>query len=361
MGLIVEKKRDMETKQKWLRLLRDNSVVFYGVGDTFAYKLSQLADLGIKPAALAESGSERVGMRLYGYRVMNEERLRDNDAYIYITSGMYYGEIREYLIGNGIEEWRICPVLFENDFEWGASYDAHILKNRQAYCELSRMLEDELSLEVLQNRIDFFFDRKRENFLKVRSHIMYFERDLISFSNEGVFLDVGAFDGDTIKGFNDFTNGGYGKIFAFEPEPQNINKLKGIAAYYKDLKIIPCGCGSNEGETAFSQGARDTGMSTAGDLRQQGVRMLPVIPIDNVVAGEKVEFIKMDIEGSEMDALKGAEGCIRECKPALAISVYHRPEDIYAIPIWIKSIRSDYKFYLRHYSDATAETVCFAV
>ncbi|MCL1983378.1 MAG: FkbM family methyltransferase, partial [Clostridiales bacterium] len=72
-------------------------------------------------------------------------------------------------------------------------------------------------------------------------------------------------------------------------------------------------------------------------------------------------YIKMDIEGAELMALKGAENIIRSHKPKLAISAYHKPEDVYTLPMLIRSYRNDYKFYLRHYTNSLNETVLYAV
>ena len=76
---------------------------------------------------------------------------------------------------------------------------------------------------------------------------------------------------------------------------------------------------------------------------------------------EEVTFIKMDLEGSELRALMGAERIIRQYKPKLAISLYHKPEDIWELPLYILSLNSEYIFFIDHYSVATAETVLYAL
>lgn len=76
---------------------------------------------------------------------------------------------------------------------------------------------------------------------------------------------------------------------------------------------------------------------------------------------EKVTFIKMDIEGAEMDALKGAEQTIRKYKPKLAISIYHEENDFWEIPLLIKSFVPEYQFYVRHHSDNCSETILYAI
>src|SRR5207249_12176342 len=90
---------------------------------------------------------------------------------------------------------------------------------------------------------------------------------------------------------------------------------------------------------------------------------LPTRTIDSLVADgvlPRIDFLKMDIEGSELDALRGAEVALRRWKPKLAISLYHRPEDFFEIPIWIDSLQCGYRLFLDHYSIHDEETVLYA-
>ena len=91
-----------------------------------------------------------------------------------------------------------------------------------------------------------------------------------------------------------------------------------------------------------------------------GTDSIEVTALDVCLYYKGVTFIKMDIEGAEYEALKGAERIIREQKPKLAICVYHKPEDIWELPELILEFNESYKFYLRHYSYQDNETVLYA-
>ncbi len=91
------------------------------------------------------------------------------------------------------------------------------------------------------------------------------------------------------------------------------------------------------------------------------VERVIVRTIDNVLDGQKATFIKMDIEGAELVALKGAKKTLQMYKPKLAISLYHNNRDILEIPIWLKETVPDYKFYLRHYSNKRWDLVLYCV
>ena len=88
---------------------------------------------------------------------------------------------------------------------------------------------------------------------------------------------------------------------------------------------------------------------------------MPVDTIEHILGDVRPTFIKMDIEGSELRALKGAEQSIHKYRPKLAISIYHRPEDIFTLPDLLLSYHPDYKFYLRHYSLGYFDTVLYAI
>ena len=95
----------------------------------------------------------------------------------------------------------------------------------------------------------------------------------------------------------------------------------------------------------------------------EGTEIGEVVSIDDYFCGsdEKVSFIKMDIEGAELDALEGGRKIIGSYLPKLAICIYHKPEDLWKIPLFIKNNWNDYKIYIRHHTELMTETVCYAV
>lgn len=104
------------------------------------------------------------------------------------------------------------------------------------------------------------------------------------------------------------------------------------------------------------------GQGTGGSriVEQETDNSIAVVSLDSCV-NDRVTFIKMDIEGAEMEALKGAESIIKSQKPKLAICVYHKEQDMTEIPIFIKKLVPEYKLFMRHYSNDAGETVLYAV
>jgi len=99
---------------------------------------------------------------------------------------------------------------------------------------------------------------------------------------------------------------------------------------------------------------------SASTISSDGDTSIKVDKLDNII-DSYVSFIKMDIEGAEQDAIEGAKKTIKKYHPRLAISAYHKADDIWKIPELILAIRSDYKIYLRHYTEGFTETVIFFI
>lgn len=152
--------------------------------------------------------------------------------------------------------------------------------------------------------------------------------------------------------------GGYRRIYAWDPDEENLNRLKENTRKFDNIVCIPYGMWSEKTELFFH--SIGTGSSGIVENGADDVQRIKVDSIDNVCSGDKVTFIKMDIEGSEVEALKGAVNVIKRDKPKLAICIYHKPEHLYEIPFWIKETVPEYKLYIRQHSDTASETVLYA-
>jgi FkbM family methyltransferase len=184
----------------------------------------------------------------------------------------------------------------------------------------------------------------------------YFDREIMIPCEHEVFIDGGSLDGGDSRHFMEWCGGSYDRIYAFEPDEENYKKVEKLSTMYKNL--VPCmeGLWSKTTELSFSSGIRENSR-----ISGSGSSKVKVVSIDEKLDGKPATFIKMDIEGSEMEALCGAEQTIRKYQPKLAICVYHKPEDIIDIPKKILEMNPAYKLYLRHYSYLHTETVLYAV
>lgn len=224
--------------------------------------------------------------------------------------------------------------------------------------KLADMLEDDFSRFTLERLLAYRKTNDAKYLKGIVVRPQYFQKDIFGPVQDEVFVDGGAFIGDTLDAFMKEFTGGYKKIYSWEPDESNIKFLQRRQEKYKNITVLPYGLWSEETELCFDQ----QGNSNSAIVEQNGqtAQYVKVNSIDNLCADEKITFIKMDIEGSELAALHGAENVIKRDKPRMAICIYHKPEDLYAIPFWIKSAVPEYKLYIRQHSRSWTETVVYA-
>lgn len=249
-----------------------------------------------------------------------------------------------------------------------------VLKNVDNLDELYNRLGDDISKDVMVAFINTRISGNPEEIYQLRSGENHqYDYNVLNIGEDEVMVDCGSFDGDTIADYLRYTNNRVKKIYACEPDDKNIGKINqrfNEQAIRKLIQIVPMGVWSEETVLKFAKG-KDSASSfnnsstvnrfIADELQYNKV---PVTTIDKIIGGDEATFIKMDIEGSELDALKGAEKTIRRCYPKLAICVYHKERDLVDIPNYIMSLENDtfyYKFYMRHHSVSLAETVLYAI
>ncbi|MCH5250058.1 MAG: FkbM family methyltransferase [Lachnospiraceae bacterium] len=285
---------------------------------------------------------------------------------IYIFGAGSYGRViidfyKEYmtirgLIDNDISKVGKClgggvPVVSFSDFLERGGKNAKVIISSRLYCK--EMFNQLIEAGILQ-----------ENILNLGELInnlvsrQYFDLPALNSreTDREVFIDGGCFSGFSSLGFIKWCNEKFEKIYAFEPDSINLLKCKKVLADYADkCEIIPKGLWDSTKDLRFANlGAGDSCISDDGNI------IIPVTNLDEVVK-EKVTFLKLDIEGAEYKALLGARKIIKRDSPRLAICVYHKPEDIWELPELLLDINPNYKFYFRHYSIATHETILYAV
>lgn len=185
--------------------------------------------------------------------------------------------------------------------------------------------------------------------------------DFFKLSEEEVFVDAGGYVGDTILEFINKVEGKYKKIYSFEPDEMLLSIIATLIEKQQllDVEVFPYGLYNSSGEMNFWNGS-ETGSSKISDVGSLKIRTRK---LDDIIPDEiEVSYIKMDIEGVEREALKGADTIIKKYYPKLAISIYHRADDLWEIPYQIMTDYPDYDLYIRHYREYEAtETVCYAV
>ncbi|MDR0378335.1 MAG: FkbM family methyltransferase [Candidatus Accumulibacter sp.] len=172
-----------------------------------------------------------------------------------------------------------------------------------------------------------------------------------------VFVHAGCYNGDTQKSYINWFGDTYARMVTFEPSAKQFALCREKLAGVRDMEIVQAGLSDRSDTVKFT--LDNFGLSYIGE---NGDVEIQVVSLDEFMSGQRVTFIALDIEGEELAALRGAERIIRTQKPKLAISTYHKPEDMWELPFLIKEYNPDYQLYLRHYHLLDmAETVLYAL
>lgn len=220
------------------------------------------------------------------------------------------------------------------------------------------ILEDSKSKNILKNRISGIMTGQLSKFLDISiDKKEYYSDDYFEIKNNEVYFDCGAFNGDTLIDFIKFTKEKYKKILTFEPDVKNFSKLVRLIKdrNYSNVEAICAATGFYNGKIGFST----TGTMGAKVDECEKNNVVPIVKLDNYL-DENPTFIKMDVEGAELDSIKGAETIITRLKPKLAICIYHRPMDFYLIPMTLKKMVPEYKFKIRQHQVGFSDLVLYA-
>lgn len=227
------------------------------------------------------------------------------------------------------------------------------LKNKEQYKKTYELLADEKSKKVFEKvinfKISFDFDFMK-GFTNDHEN-QYFDKELIPKIKNIKFVDGGAYVGDTIpniiKYFPD-----YEKIYCIEPNELHLKIAKRDFANNKKIEFINCGLGNIEQTTDEKKEFQN---NCDHNYQTNNINKL-----DNLIK-EKIDYIKLDIEGAEQEAIKGSKNTIKKYYPILAICIYHKAEDWYKVPQLVLEIEPNYDVYLRHYMEGIYETVMYFI
>lgn len=223
-------------------------------------------------------------------------------------------------------------------------------------------LETEKKQQEIAKALSFIPDDKLRNMtaghLAVQS---YSYQDKVFPENKQVILDIGAYNGDTAIMFSHLSKNA--TVYAFEPVVELNGQLDKAVEICNNIHIVKKGAWSETTTLKFNTLRRDGYIGVGSFVSNDGEDQIEVVAIDDFIQQNnvsRVDFIKMDIEGAEVNALNGAYQTISKYKPDLAICIYHEPSHLWEIPVWIKSHFPEYKVYIDHKHMHPVESVCYA-
>lgn len=289
----------------------------------------------------------------------NDYGIELNKYLIIVASGAAH-IIKKQLISIGVNERSIVEFALTN-LQYNPTPFEIIMKNRCKYQQVYEMLSDEKSKSVYEHLLNYKITRDISWLEEISDSEdeQYFDSELIKLTNDEVFVDCGAYVGDTFEQFIKRTKGNYRKYICFEADSKVFQVLteKIQSNNYNNVELFNIGCWNKKTVISFKcQGSGSSFVAETGDYKIQADT------IDNCIGCFKVSFVKMDIEGAEIQALEGMLQTITRSNPILAISIYHSLTDFWKIPDMIKRMCPSYALYIRHYRKLSdSETICYAI
>lgn len=359
---IDEWKKSSEPYDEYLRrkFSAYKYICVFGLGNIGLPTVQILLEKNINIDFLCDNDSEKWGKEYYGIKCISLDELKQNmNDTLVIICGRAFEEIYRQLEEEGFKH---LYRLYTNKFaiyEYFSTCDMGEIVGK-----IERVLgfcKDEESRRIYTRILTEWFnkDYAHGGLNDICTDDQYFCRDIIEINEDEIFVDAGAYNGDTLRFFLEVAGDRFEKYYCFELAERNYKSLCMYIAQLEEetkSKIIAINKGLSdcEQEILYTDSDEGSRVDGAGDTKGH------VTSIDQEIVG-KVTYIKMDIEGSELEALKGARESIKTYKPKLAICLYHKPQDMWEIPLYIKSLVPEYEIYIRHHTDLLNETVCYAL
>jgi len=346
-------------------------LVLFGAGQLGRMTLAGLRKVGVEPVAFADNNS-----RIWNTKVEGVETLSPEEA------AKRYGAQANFIVtiwgGSGTERmaareahlrslgcqnvipfqslfWKHAELLLPH---YGVDLPHKVHAQQDEVRQVDAMWSDDYSRAEYLAQIRW---RLRGDFNALPDpvpHATYFPLELCPLSDREVFVDCGAYDGDTIRSFLTESENSFKHIYGFEPDPANFAKLSQSVSTHprkESITLQSAAVGASTGSVTFS--ASGSAASHIGE----GEITVACVSLDEALSGVEPTYIKMDIEGAELDALSGARRTIEQYAPVLAICSYHLQNHLWKVPLLIRSLSDKYEFFLRPHFLEGWDLVTYAI
>lgn len=364
----MERLCSLEVKEEYVsqieKLLDDvrskicnKKLFFWGAGNTAKMYWDDIKELEITPVYWIDSNAKE-GDTIGGYSIYTPSKLKE-EAYDY-----------------AIVIYSMCPSTYQSIMKEAQKYTKYIcsaealyyIYNQKAVLDVLMSLNDEMSVvslgEALKCRI--LGETNPIDIVENTSYFPFYE--FVNSSEKEVYVDLGAFKGDTMEKYIFRKFGVFGRYYAFEPLKSNykameyrVERLKREWGLSEDqIVCVNAGCGKEQGELVMRY---NPGMSPAATALPSNAKIeehVPVVCLDDYFREQIISVLKMDIEGMEREALEGGKKVIKRDRPLLAISIYHRLSDIIELPKLISRFEHQYKLDIRCHTECFDDTVLYA-
>ncbi len=331
------------------KYLKNNKkpLVLYGTGNGADRIIDELNRRDIPIHGIFASDGFVRHQNFRGFTVGSYGELKEEfgEMTVLLSFGTHRPDVIDNVLKIMTEQEVFCPDV---PVAGGELFDeAFLEKHYRAFEQVYIMLCDDQSRKVYKNVLRSKLTGEIMPLLECASEPKE-AYELLSLSSDEAYLDIGAYTGDTVERFVEWTNGYYKLIHAVEPDQKNYKKLIENTKRFRDVFCYNCCLGDRIGMANFSMdgGRKSRAIS-------EGVSVVAET-VDHLLDDQKISLIKMDVEGMEKSVIQGAANMIKRHKPKMDIAAYHRADDLFALPLLLKNIQPDFQLYLRRFSSLPA-------
>ena len=327
---------------------------------------------GIEPLAFTDNAAGLWGKDVEGLKVLspvNAARSFGETAAFVVTAfspACDFVRFERQLRGLGCVKVAPFVALFWNYAEHCLPHvlvnlPQRVLADRDAVRKGFELFRDEASRREYVAQVRWRLWQDFAALPRPSAYGQYFPDDLFSLTAEEVFVDGGAYDGDTIRSIIERC-ASFRRIIALEPDPLNFKRLqqcveKIIPPLRERISVCEVAVAATKGTVRFEPDG-----STGGKILAQGGVEVACDTLENILAGLSPSYVKLDVEGAEHDALRGAAAILARGLTLWAVCVYHKQSDLWRLPLLVHaSVPDDYRFFLRKHGGEIFDTVCYAV
>lgn len=329
-------------KSSWEFLSETHLPVFiYGMGDGALKILKIFEEKHIACAGFFASDEFVRGHSFEGHKVHKLSEIEEQipEFIIVLAFACGYDSLIEKVREISLRHTVIAPdVPVIGD---GLFTKEYVKDNAESFKKVFNMLCDEQSKNVFIRSIEFKITGRTDTICNISTPSSEAFDNILKLSDDEDFVDLGAYNGDTVSEFIEETKGRYSSITALEPDRRNFRKLTKACESLDNVSLFNCAGWCEDTTLTFSDSAGRQAM-----LSRKGIDV-KARSVDSITDGRRTSFIKYDVEGAEQKALEGSVRTIKQYKPKLKVALYHRNEDIFSLPLFIRELNPSYKFYLR--------------
>ena len=343
----------LEGKSSWTKIKESGlPVVIYGMGNGADKVIDEFNRLEIPILGVTASDAFVRGQSFRGFTVRKLSEF-EGEFIIAVCFASSLPDVTEHIFSL-CEKYRVLvpcvPVVGNEIFN-----DGFFAKNQEKL-NIAYNLFDDYSKRIFEGCVNFIYGGELDVLKSVTTEKSEAFSGFFKPAPDEDYLDLGAYRGDTVDELLEYSGGTYSSIIAVEPDRRTFRKLTEHIDGMENVTALQKAVYRFDGVAAFNSAAgRQSAISDKGEE-------IETVTIDEICKDRRITYIKFDVEGAEKEAIEGAKETICIYKPALAVSVYHRSEDIFALALQIHELCPEYKFYMRRREYIPAwDTILFAV